>query len=178
MNMKRLWILPALLGVAMALNATAEPPPQAAAAKILNKWLGTWKSHTVLKPAAWSPTSQELSGTSKSVWILDGRFQETSSRSGQHETREIHRYDSGSRKYHKWTFDSDGSHSFWIGEWDEATLTMTWKYVDFGAGIEGKIVERFTSDGKYESTVMMKDRAGAVLLDIRAEHARTGKQVE
>ncbi|MCY3758637.1 MAG: hypothetical protein OXG96_13025 [Acidobacteria bacterium] len=176
--MKRLWILPALLAVAVASNATAEPPPQAAAAKILNKWLGTWKSNTVLKPAAWSPTSQELSGTSKSVWILDGRFQQTSSRSGQHETREIHRYDSASRKYHKWTFNSDGSHSFWIGDWDEATSTMTWKYVDFGAGIEGKIVDRFTSGGNYESTVMLKDRAGTVLLDIRAEHVRTGQQVK
>ena len=176
--MKRLWILPALLGVAAALNATAEPPPQAAAAKILNQWLGTWKSHTVLKPAAWSPASQELSGTTESVWILDGHFQETSSRSGKHETREIHRYDAGSRTFHKWTFNSDGSHSFWIGDWDEETSTMTWKYVDFGAGIEGKIVDRFTSDGKYESTVMMKDRAGTVLLDIRSEHVRTGKQVE
>ena len=176
--MKRLWILPALLGVVAALNVAAEPPPQATAAKTLNKWLGTWKSHTVLKPAAWSPTSQELSGTSESVWILDGHFQETSSRSGTHETRQIHRYDPDSRKYHKWTFNSDGSHSFWMGDWDEETSTMTWKYVDFGIGIEGKIVDRFTSDGKYESTVMMKDRAGTVLLDIRSEHVRTEKQDE
>ena len=176
--MKGLWVLPALLGVVAALNATAEPPPQAATAKILNKWLGTWKSHTVLKPAAWSPTSQELSGTSESVWILDAHFQETSSRSGTHETREIHRYDAGTRKYHKWTFNSDGSHSFWIGDWNEGTSTMTWKYVDFGTGIEGKIVDRFTSEGKYESTVFLKDREGTVLLDIRSEHVRTRKQVE
>ena len=174
--MKRLWVLPVLFVTATALIATAEPPQQSASAKALNKWLGTWKSHTVLKPAAWTPTSQELSGTSESVWILDGRFQQTSSRSGTHETREIHRYDAGSRKYHKWTFNSDGSHSFWIGDWDEDSSTMTWKYVDFGAGIEGKIVDRFTSDGKHESTVILKDRAGTVLLDIRSEHVRAGKQ--
>ena len=176
--MKRLWGLPALLVLAAALNATAQPPPQAANARILNKWLGNWKSLTLLKPAAWSPTSQELSGTSQSVWILDGRFQETSSRSGRHETREIHRYDDGSRKYHKWTFNSDGSHSFWIGGWDEESSTMTWAYVDFGAGIEGKIVDRFISDGKYQSTVILKDRAGTVLLDIRSEHVRTSKQAD
>ena len=39
-KMNRLWVLPALLVVAAAWNATAEPPPQAADAKILNKWLG------------------------------------------------------------------------------------------------------------------------------------------
>lgn len=176
--MKRLWVLTALLLVAVALNATAEPPPQAANAKILDKWLGAWKSLTLLKPAAWSPASQELSGTSKSVRILDGRFQETFSRSGRHETREIQRYDAGSRKYHKWTFNSDGSQSFWIGDWDEEASTMTWRYVDFGAGIEGQIVDRFTSDSKYESTVILKDRAGTVLLDIRSEHVRTSMQDE
>ena len=176
--MKRLWILPASLVVAMALNATAEPPPQSANAKILNQWLGAWKSQTALKPAAWSPTSQKLSGASKSVWILDGHFQQTSSRSGKHETREIHRYDAGSRKYHKWTFNSDGSHSFWNGDWDEESSTMTWKYVDFGAGIQGQIVDRFTTDGKYESTVVLKDRAGTLLLDIRAEHVRTRKPAQ
>lgn len=176
--MKRLWVLPALLAVAAASNATAEPPQQSASAKILNQWLGDWKSHTVLKPAAWTPTSQELSGTSKSVWILDGHFQEMSSRSGTHETREIHRYDAGSRKYHKWTFNSDGSHSFWIGDWHQESSTMTWKYVDFGVGIEGKMVDRFTSGGKYQSTVILKDRAGAVLLDIHSEHVRTRKQAE
>ena len=176
--MKRLWVLTALLVVAAALNATAEPPPQSANAKILNQWLGAWKSHTLLKPAAWTPTSRELSGTSKSVWILDGRFQETFSRSGKHETREIQRYDANSRQYHKWTFDSDGSASFWIGDWDEESSTMTWKYVDFGVGLEGKIVDRFISDSKYESTVILKDRAGNVLLDIRSEHVRTSMQDE
>ncbi len=176
--MNRLWVLAALLVVAATLNATAEPPPQAVDAKILNKWLGAWKSHTLLKPAAWSPTSQELSGNSKSEWILDGHFQETSSKSDTHKTREIHRYDADSKRYHKWTFNSDGSHSFWIGDWDEESSTMTWKYVDFGVGIEGKIVDRFISDGKYRSTLILKDRAGAVLLDIRAEHVRTGKRAQ
>ena len=176
--MKRLSVLTALLVVAAAWNATAEPPPQSANAKILNRWLGSWKSHTLLKPAAWTPSSQELSGTSKSAWILDGRFQETFSRSDRHETREIQRYDANSRQYHKWTFDSDGSTSFWIGDWDEESSTMTWKYVDFGGGLEGKIVDRFISDGKYQSTVILKDRAGTLLLDIRSELVRTGKPAE
>ena len=110
--MKRLWVLLALLVLATPLKATAEPSQQLAIAKTLNKWLGIWKSHTVLKPAAWSLKAQELSGTSKSLWILDGHFQQTSSRSSKHETREIHRYDASSNQYHKWVFDSDGSHSF------------------------------------------------------------------
>ena len=86
--------------------------------------------------------------------------------------------DANSRQYHKWTFDSDGSASFWIGDWDEESSTMTWKYVDFGVGLEGKIVDRFISDSKYQSSVILKDRAGTLLLDIRSELVRTGKPAE
>ena len=104
--MKQWWVMLALLVLATALNATAEPSQQTVPAKVLNQWLGVWKSHTVLKPAAWSLQAKELSGTSKAEWILDGNFQQISSQSGGHETREIHRYDKKSNKYHKWTFDS------------------------------------------------------------------------
>jgi hypothetical protein len=55
---------------------------------------------------------------------------------------------------------------------------MTWKYVDFGGGIEGRIVDRFINDGKYQSTLILKDRTGNVLLDIQSEHVRTQKQAE
>ena len=176
--MKQWWVMLALLVLATALKVTAEPSQQSANVKALNRWLGSWKSLTVLKPAAWSLKAQELSGTSKSLWILDGHFQQTSSRSGKHETREIHRYDAGSKQYHKWTFNSDGSHSFWIGSWEEESSIMTWEYVDFGVGIKGRIVDRFIKDGKYRSTVILKDRAGNVLLDIQSEHVRARKQAE
>ena len=59
--MKQWWVLPALLVLATALKANAEPSQQSANAKTLNKWLGAWKSRTVLKPAAWSLEAQELS---------------------------------------------------------------------------------------------------------------------
>ncbi len=176
--MKQWWVMLAIIVLATALNATAEPSQQTVPAKVLNQWLGVWKSHTVLKPAAWSPEAKELSGTSKAKWILDGHFQQISSRSGEHQTREIHRYDKKSNKYHKWTFNSDGSHSFWIGGWNEETSTMRWAYVDFGLGIKGRIVNRFLSQGKYESTLVMKDSKGNVLLDIQSEHTRTKKQAE
>lgn len=52
---------------------------------------------------------------------------------------------------------------------------MTWEYVDFGLGLEGKIVDRFISDGNYESTVLMTNSAGKVLLDVRSTQSRMKK---
>ena len=166
----------AVFVLATALTANAGPSEQSADGKVLDKWLGIWRSHTVLKPAAWSLKAEERSGRSKAEWILDGRFQQIASQSGEHETREIHRYDAKSEKYHKWIFDSNGGHSFWIGGWDEASSTMAWEYVDFGIGLKGKIVNRFISDEKYESTLVLKDSTGNVLLDIQSEHTRMEKQ--
>ena len=148
---------------------------ESAKAKVLNKWHGSWKHHTELKPAAWSLKAAELSGTSTGRWILGGRYQQISSFSGAHETREIHRYDANSNAYHKWSFDSEGGHSFWVGAWDEKTGTMTWKYMDFGSGIEGKIVNRFSGEGKYETMLVMKDNMGNLLLKFQSEHTRMNK---
>ena len=76
------------------------------------------------------------------------------------------------------SFNSDGGHSFWIGNWAEESSTMTWEYIDFGTGITGIAVDRFTSDKKFESTLIMKDNKGNLLLDIRYEHTRIKMQAK
>ena len=173
--MKRLIIIVMVILFAVPAMAIAKPALESAEIEVLNKWLGIWKFRTTLKPAAWSLKAKELSGTSKVVWILDKKFQEVSSQSDEHEIREIHHYDAPSDKYHKWAFTSDGGSSFWIGSWDEESSTMEWVYIDFGFGITGKIVDRFTSGVKYESALVMKDGKGNVLLDTRSEYVRSIK---
>ncbi len=176
--MKRLIIIVMVILFAVPAMVIAKPALESAEIEVLNKWLGIWEFHTTLKPAAWSLKAKELSGTSKVLWILEKQFQQISSQSDEHETREIHRYDAPSNKYHKWAFASDGGASFWIGSWDEESSTMEWVYIDFGFGITGKIVDRFTSGVKYESTLVMKDSKGNVLLDIRTEYVRSKKQIK
>lgn len=171
--MKRLWMMLPLILLATGLKTIAEPSPQSANLNALNRWIGIWKSHINVKSAAWSPQPHKLSGTSKSVSILGDHFQETYHRTSRHETREIHRYDAKSNQYHKWIFDSNGAASFWTGTWDETSSTMTWKYVDFGGGKKGGIVDRFINDGNYESTFFLKDRTGNVLLDVETAHVRS-----
>jgi len=55
---------------------------------------------------------------------------------------------------------------------------MAWKYVDFGVGIKGKIVDHFTGDGKWHQTVILEDKKENVLLDIQVEHRRTEQQTK
>lgn len=174
---KQLCILLAFVSAA-AWTVTADSEKQLNDEEVLDKWLGMWRYHLVSESAAWSPIPGEHSGTSSTEWILDGRFQQTSSKDDGTETREIRRYDAKTNTYHKWTFNSYGSDSFWTGGWDEESSTMTWQYVDFGPGITGEIVDHFSSPGKYKTRLVMKDPKGNMLLDVRIEHVLTRKEVD
>ncbi len=176
--MKRVSLTLAVLVLASANMTAAGPPSEATGGKALDEWIGTWTSQVVFKPAAWSLKARKLSGTSKAEWILNGRYQQISSRTGEYETRELQRYEPKSGKYHKWVFSSDGSNSLWIGAWDDESATMTWEYVDFGAGLKGQIVDRFGSDAKYESTLLMTDSRGNMLLDVRSTQTRVKQPVK
>ena len=178
MNLYRLFVTSAAMVIATALAAGPCLSKESDGRKVLKKWDGQWKHHTVVKPAAWTLVGAELSGASTAHWILNGQFQQVDSRSADEETREIHRFDADSGQYHKWTFDSNGTNSFWIGAWDPASATMTWKYVDFGLGIEGKIVDRFTGSDKCETTLFLNDSRGNVLLDIRSQLTRVADPIE
>lgn len=173
--MKRLSIkLAALILISACTTATGQAL-EAAGGKALDQWLGSWKSQVEFKQAAWSLKARELSGTAKAEWILNGQYLQVSSRTDEYEIRELQRYEPRSGRHHKWVFSSDGTNSFWVGAWDGRSSTMTWEYVDLGAGLKGRIVDRFVGDGKYESTVLMKDSAGKVLLDVRSRQTRVKK---
>ena len=162
------------IGFAVSLAAGSGAAKESMDATALARWHGDWKHHTVFKPAAWTPVNGVMTGAATGEWILGGQYQQISSHTGKTETtREIHRFEVSSGRYHKWAFDSEGGSSFWIGAWDDKSETMTWEYVDFGSGWEGKIVDRFAGADKYETTLVLKDGQGKVLLDLRSEHTRT-----
>ena len=172
--MRAIYMASAVMAIATALGADPCFSMETRGRKVLKKWDGSWKHHTVVKPAAWSLVGAEITGTSTARWILEDHYQQVTGQSGAWQTQEIHRFDADSDQYHKWVFDSDGGHSFWVGKWDVESEAMTWKYMDFGQGIWGNIVNRFSSDVKYETTLILKDSKGNMLLDIRSQHTRIG----
>jgi len=174
--MKKLQLLLVLVLFAIllitALNSAAISPGM----KVLNQYIGTWKSNIVFQPAAWSPRKEEVIGTTKVEWILKDQFQTITRQSDKHEMLEIQRYDEESKKFHRWNFDANGGNSFWIGSWDNKSRTMTWEYVDFGMGVKGKMVDSFIAEGEYQTTTVMEDSSGRLLfLDTHATYTRMDK---
>ena len=137
--------------------------------KVLDRWQGAWFSTAIIRPSAWVPEGREQTEVREVKWVLNGRFQEATTRSDSHEAREIQRV--AGQGYNRWTFDTNGGHGYWTGTWDEEAKTMTWK-LDFGA-IKGTMVDSFSDpDPNYVTTLVIKDAEGEVLLDIEAEHTR------
>ena len=171
--MKKLQLLLVLVLFAILLITTVNSAAISQEMKVLNRYVGTWKSHIVFQPAAWSPRKEEVTGTTKIEWILKDQFQMITRQSDKYEILEIQRYDEGTKKFHRWNFDANGGTSFWMGSWDDKSRTMTWEYVDFGMGIKGKMVDSFTSEGEYQTMTVMEDNSGRLLfLDTHATYTR------
>ena len=172
---KLFFVLMVTLSIA-PVTALGKPELQASGKQVLSKWIGSWESNIVTKPAAWTLRGDVVSGARKTEWILHGQFQQMSGILGEHEILEVQCFDHGSSRFHKWTFNSDGATSFWTGNWSGESSTMTWTYVDFGLGLEGEAKDRFIGSGKYESTMVLRDGTGNTLMDIRSKHRRSSPQ--
>jgi hypothetical protein len=174
--MKKLQLLLVLFLFAILLFAAVNSVAMSPGTKVLNRYVGTWKSHIVFQPAAWSPRKEEVTDTTKVEWILKDQFQMITRQSDKYEMLEIQRYDGESKKFHRWNFDANGGTSFWIGSWDNKSMTMTWEYVDFGMGVKGKMVDNFIAEGEYQTTLVMEDSSGRLLfLDTHTTLTRMDK---
>jgi len=172
--MKQLIVKLVALVYVTSLIGTTATAQQVTEIKVLNQWLGSWASDVVIKPSKWVPEQAHWKETSEVQWIVDRHMhmQLITNRNEKQENLALQRYNPKSKKYELWTFNPDSS-GYYVGNWNEKSKTMTWKYVDFGSGITGKIVDHFTGDGKWHQTVILKDKKGNILLDIEAERMRT-----
>ena len=165
--MKHLFVRLALLVLATSLITTLAEAQQ----QILNRYLGNWQSDTILNPSLWVPKTKQLAETHNVQWILDGHIlQEITSHGDKEMTLTLKRYNQKRTEFEMWSLKSSGDSSYWIGNWKKKSRTLTWEYVDFGIGVVGGLVDHFTAEKKWVSTLVMKDKKGNLLLDVQTEH--------
>ena len=172
--MRQFILMLAAFGFSTQLTCSAESTEQPPDRNVLDRWLGTWYSNADIKPSAWVPEGKQQAEVRNVEWILNGRFLQVTYRSDDHETRQILRYEANSKKFQKWIFDTYGGTSFWTGSWDEKSKAMTWK-MEFSP-LKGTITDRFSNSDKCETSVVLKDGEGKLLLDVLTEHTRVLKK--
>ena len=135
---------------------------------VLIKWEGKWKNSAVFEKSVWTSERIETRGTTDANLILSNNYLEIMVYNDD-TSKHIICYDQVSNQFNRWEFKSDGSNTFWTGNWNKADQSMTWNYIDFSNyGISGKIIENFKSDQIIKTRIIMNDKSGKSLLSINS----------
>jgi hypothetical protein len=165
--MKRIEVAVSLLIVGcLGPWSSAAEPPKPPELKVLEKFVGTWDSESVSKPAAWTPKEVREKSMEVNEMALDGWYLQGSSRTPEGKVLAIvmNSYDPPEKTYRIWRFLPVGRNDQWTGQWDEATSTLTIK-TDIGHGMTATGAIHFTDQDHHELHFLVKDSEGKVYVD-------------
>jgi uncharacterized protein DUF1579 len=161
------------VGLTLAFVAAAGGDELSPEAKVLDRWVGTWKTEVVNRPSEWAPEAATTAGSITCKWVLGGKFVEESGSSLAKgaEHRVLWGYDSQRKAYRNWFFSSGGDTVEGAGTWDARTSTLT-TTSDAGSGRTGPATHHFLDADTCEWTYVVKDADGKVYLDVKGKHTQ------
>jgi peroxiredoxin len=141
--------------------------------KVLARRLGEWTGEITIRRAAWTPFEGKLKSQESVKAVLGRRFVEERARSqpGDGESRLLATWDATRKVYRSWYFDSEGLTSEATGKWDVKRQTLTWTSIEEG-GIASTIVWKFVDEDTCTWDLLVKDKAGKVLMDMSGRSKR------
>jgi hypothetical protein len=160
--------------LAAANSALAAEPAEV---KNLDRRVGTWKTVTTLKKAAWTPKEVTITGEETIKWILDRKFlQGDAVDQNGVKNHWLMNYDAESKLYRFWHFDSTGN--FPRGDAigmrkgpDDLSWTMDW-----GNGIRSTSSWKMTGKDKLDWELIARDKAGTIVMHMVATCTRKKKK--
>lgn len=171
MYWRSLVLVAALLAIATSARS-ADPPLDRPEQKVLDKWVGKWRTTYKLPKAEWTP--QEKTGTAELTTsrVVGGRFvQEKSEHSDKTSGSLILTYDGQKKCYRAWWFSSAGHTNESTGEWNQRTKTMTWTSKQ-EEGIVTTSKSHFVDDDNTQWGVIVKDGTGKILFLMEGQSVR------
>jgi hypothetical protein len=162
--------------VATVLTATpsirsADPPLDSPEERVLDKWLGSWRTSYKLLKAEWTPDEKTVTAEVTTSRVVGGRFvQEKSEHSDRSSGSLMLTYDAQMKCYRGWWFSSAGHTNEFTGEWDAGTKTMTWTSKQEANTSTTK--HRIVDDDNLEWAVIVKDGTGKLLFHSEGKSVR------
>ncbi len=167
----KLKILTALLMLAcVGPDWGADKEPMSPEQKVLDKLIGIWEWEETTKPGPGAPSGQKEQGTITRQWVLNGRFVEEKGGSKESQRIILWSYDAQKKAYRGWHFQSSGDTIDWVGQWDEAKKTFTWKLER--DGITATIPFRFLDDDTAVWEVVVQDKEGKQQIVLEGKQKR------
>lgn len=168
-------ILCLLIAVLPIVALGDERPPKPPELKVLERFVGTWDCETVMKPAVWTPKEVREKTVEVNELVMDGWYLQGSSRTqgGKFQAHLMNTYDPDQKKFRTWKFTPGGRCEELIGQWNEATSTLTITS-DLGNGITSRADFHLIDKDHREYDVVAKDGDGKLYLDIHGTVTRQG----
>ncbi len=163
----------AAISMSLLFCASATAQEKTPDAKVLDQWVGNWKTEFVNRVSEWNPKEVKSTGAITCKWILNGKFVEEAGASTAPgvEHRVLWWYDPEQKLYRLAFYSSEGTTITATGTWDEKTKTLTSKS-DGMPGMTAVSTNRFLSPDLYEWTYVIRDAGGKSYLDMKGRHTR------
>lgn len=140
--------------------------------KILDQFLGTWRTEYRQAKAEWTPEEKNGSADLVCTQELAGQvIRDRSTHSDQTTSTWLLNYDAEQRKYRSWWFNSLGMTSESSGRWDESTKTLSWTTVE-PTEFKTTIQHRFPDSGKCDWKVLVQDTQGVTMFSMEGTSVR------
>jgi Protein of unknown function (DUF1579) len=164
-------VVVAVLAAASA-TRSADPPAATPEQKVLDKWLGSWRTSYKLPKAEWTPEEKKGTAELTDSRVVGGQFvQEKGEHSDKTSSILMLTYDAEKKCYRSWWFSSTGQTAEATGKWDADTKTMTWSSVGEPA-FTTTTHHRFVDDDTVEWDVVIKEGTAKVLFRMEGKSVR------
>jgi hypothetical protein len=142
--------------------------------RILERWIGTWDTVAVAKPAEWTPKEARTTSTSTRTWVLDKSLvMESTQNSDGKEGLSLFTYDPKQKAYRHWWFGSEGHTTKSTCQWDDVSETLSFRSEDNGLTSRGAM--RFIDDDHHDHRLVVTDGDGKLYLDMKWTITRSKK---
>ena len=145
--------------------------------KVLDKFVGKWKTTYTLHATTWNPEEKKQTGESIAKRTLGGKFvQEWNKDSDGGTGMSMMSWDNDRRHYRSWWFDSDGITSESVGVWNEQDQKMEWRANV--AGYNTRSFQQFVSNDETKWEVVIRDPDGQVVFKMTGTSKRVQEEGE
>ena len=131
---------------------------------VLERRLGTWETHTVVKPSLTVPKETTITGAETVEKVQGDRFIRAVAKTigDNGELTTLVTFDTAAKKYRVWIHDTLGLSFTATGEWDAKTETITWTGSP-AEGVKGVCHWKFVGTDKMEWDFVVTTAAGKLL---------------
>jgi uncharacterized protein (TIGR03067 family) len=148
--------------------------PQSAELKVLGQYVGDWTSEVTSKPTVFTPKEIKYRTSNHAEFVLDGRFlnhieinQPVGNPKKVTKALVISTYDSQSRKYITWFFQSSGLVGKWTGEWNPTDKALVLSGGSTGVlASNGRFREVFPNESTINGTLSYTGNDGRTMFEM------------